>query len=302
MPAEGFLNLLKPPGMTSHDAVAWARAQLGIRRIGHLGTLDPAAAGVLPLSLGRATRLFDYAAGADKAYRAEIVFGLQTDTLDAEGVVISSGDAGGLAASEVRALLTRFTGLVEQTTPAFSAVSVGGRRLYERARAGTKVAGPKRQVTIASLELVEFIPGRRAHALLDIVCSPGTYIRALGDDLGRAAGCGACLGFLVRTRAGRFQLGDSNTLEEIAERIAAGTIGQSILPPDWPLADLPEVALNARDALAFLHGTVTYSTSGPAERVRVYGQGALFLGLGEVLPGGALRPRLVLRSEDELPV
>ncbi|MFB3881015.1 MAG: tRNA pseudouridine(55) synthase TruB [Armatimonadota bacterium] len=299
---EGFVNLLKPPGMTSHDAVAWLRSQLGIRRIGHLGTLDPAAAGVLPLSLGRATRLFAYAAGSEKAYRAEIVFGIETDTLDAEGAITSVSDASSLSESSLRALLERFVGELEQTTPAFSAVSVGGRRLHQQARAGAGVAGPRRRVTIASLELVGFEPGPRASALVDIVCGPGTYIRALADDLGKAAGCGACLGFLVRTRAGRFTLCESATLEEISERVAAGTADQAMLPPDWPLASLPEVLLDPPGALGFVHGNTVSVSEEPSDRVRVYAPGPLFLGLGEVLSGQTLHPRLVLRSADELPV
>jgi tRNA pseudouridine55 synthase len=304
---DGYLNLLKPPGMTSHDVVAWARSQLGIARIGHLGTLDPAAAGVLPLSLGRATRLFDYAAGPDKAYRAEIVFGVQTDTLDAEGAVVARSDASALTEGALRALLPRFMGEIEQIPPAFSSVSVGGRRLHESARAGTRLVGGPRRVKIKQLDLVDFSPGNRAHALIDIVCTSGTYIRALADDLGRAAGCGACLGFLVRTRAGRFELADSNALEEVAELLSSAGADDLLLPLDWPLVGLPEVVLSASEALAFVRGTRVRPQSAEgglrteARRVRAYGPGALFLGLGEVADEGLLQPRVVLRSEQELP-
>ena len=301
MTLDGFLNLLKPPGMTSHDVVAWARSRLAIARIGHLGTLDPAAAGVLPLSLGKATRLFDYASGPDKAYRAEIVFGLRTDTLDAEGAVLARGDASGLTEDALRALLPQFTGEIEQLTPAFSAVSVGGRRLYERARAGTQVVGRPRRVTIKQLDLVDFAPGSRAYALMHIVCTSGTYVRALADDLGRAAGCGACLGFLVRTRAGRFELAASHTLEEVSERIGSAAVDDLILPPDWPLVALPELVLTASEALAFVRGKRVPAAAEPARGVRAYGPGALFLGLGEIASGGVLQPRVVLRSEQELP-
>jgi len=298
---DGFLNLLKPPGMTSHDVVAWARSRLGIARIGHLGTLDPAAAGVLPLSLGKATRLFDYASGPDKAYCAEIAFGLQTDTLDAEGAVIACSDASGLTESALRALLPQFMGEIEQIPPAFSSVSVGGRRLYESARAGTQVVGAPRRVTITQLDLVDFTPGSRAYALVDIVCTGGTYIRALADDLGRAAGCGACLGFLVRTRAGRFDLAQSHTLEEVVERLGSGSVEDLILLPDWPLGALPEVVLTDLEALAFVRGKRVPAAAEPARQVRAYGPGALFLGLGEIADEGVLQPRVVLRSEQELP-
>lgn len=301
MTLDGFLNLLKPPGMTSHDVVAWARSRLGIARIGHLGTLDPAAAGVLPLSLGRATRLFDYASGPDKAYRAEIVFGLRTDTLDAEGAVIARSDASGLTEGALRALLPQFIGEIGQIPPAFSSVSVGGRRLHESARAGTQVVGRPRRVMIKQLDLVDFAPGSRAYALMDIVCTSGTYIRALADDLGRAAGCSACLGFLVRTRAGRFELADSYTLEEVSHRLGSGAMDDLILPLDWPLATLPEVVLTASEALAFLHGRRVRVAVEPACQVRAYGPGALFLGLGDIADEGVLQPRVVLRSEQELP-
>jgi len=298
---DGFLNLLKPPGMTSHDVVAWARSRLGIARIGHLGTLDPAAAGVLPLSLGKATRLFDYASGPDKAYRAEIAFGLRTDTLDAEGAVVARTDASGLTESALRALLPQFMGEIEQIPPAFSSVSIGGRRLYESARAGAQLVGRPRRVTIMQLDVVDFAAGSRAFAIVDIVCTGGTYVRALADDLGRAAGCGACLGFLVRTRAGRFELADSHTLEEVSERLDCGPADDLVLPLDWPLVALPQVVLTASEALAFVRGKRVPAAAEPARQIRAYGPGALFLGLGEIADEGVLQPRVVLRSEQELP-
>ncbi len=306
MAADGFLNMLKPPGMTSHDVVAWARSQLSTKRIGHLGTLDPAAAGVLPLSLGRATRLFDHAAGTDKAYRAEIVFGVETDTLDAEGRVIASSDASALTGEGIRSLLPRFVGEIEQSPPAFSAVSEGGRRLHERARAGAPAAGRPRRVFVHQLDLVQFKPGRRALALIDVVCSAGTYIRAIADELGRAAGCGACLGFLVRLRAGRFELSDAWTLEEVRELGEAGKSHECFLPIDWPLSSLAELTLDATQALSFVRGNalrgVAPSPPAPDDLLRAYAPGRLFLGLCELRPDGTVQPRIVLLSEGELPV
>jgi len=299
MALDGFLNVLKPPGMTSHDVVAWVRSRLGMKRIGHLGTLDPAAAGVLPLSLGRATRLFDHASGRDKAYRAEVVFGLQTDTLDAEGTIVASGDAAALTEARLRSLLPRFTGEIEQVPPVFSAVSVGGRRLHRSARAGVQIAAPPRRVTVTRMDLVDFTPGRRASALIDLVCTSGTYVRALADDLGKAAGCSAYLGFLVRTRTGRFTLAESATLEELSEAIAADRVDASVLPLDWPLCHLPQVALPDAEALAFLHGNAVQVAAEPAPRTRVYRQSGELIGLGEILPERALQPRLVLSSVDE---
>ncbi|HUU55488.1 MAG TPA: tRNA pseudouridine(55) synthase TruB [Armatimonadota bacterium] len=298
MAIEGFLNALKPAGMTSHDVVAWVRGLVGERRVGHLGTLDPAATGVLPVLVGRATRLFSYAGGRDKAYRAEVVFGTRTDTLDAEGRVVSEGEAGALTEGKLGELLGQFVGEMDQVPPAFSAAKMGGRSLHQWARAGVNVAGRPKRVTIGSLDLVEFRPGREPRALIDVVCSTGTYVRVLADDLGKAAGCGAYLGFLVRTRAGRFALEESWRLEEISEVCRGGRPAGCFLPIDWPLEDLPEVLLEAAGALAFVRGTRVCAGRRKAWPVRVYGPGRAFLGLGEVLGEGMLQPKVVLASEE----
>lgn len=298
MAADGFLNALKPAGMTSHDVVAWVRRRVGERRVGHLGTLDPAAAGVLPVLLGRATRLFPYAGGTDKAYRAEVVFGTRTDTLDAEGRVLSEGDDGTLTQGRLESLLQEFTGEIEQVPPAFSAAKVEGRPLHERARAGEAVEGRPKRVTISSLELVDFDCGREARAVIDVVCSTGTYVRVLADDLGKAAGGGAYLGFLVRTRAGRFSLADSWTLEEIEAAGEQGKLDECFLPIDWPLEGLPEVGLGEREALSFVRGRRICAGQRKEWPVRVYGPGRVFLGLGDVLGEGMLQPKVVLASEE----
>ncbi len=296
---DGFLNLLKPPGMTSHEVVQVVRRQINPRRAGHLGTLDPAAAGVLPISLGGATRLFRFAAGADKAYRAEVIFGTTTDTLDAEGRVTGQSDAGRLTAEAVAEALERFRGQITQRAPAYSAVQVDGKRLHQLARRGTPTEGPERQVTIFDLQLVSFRPGPAAAAVLDVVCSPGTYIRSLAADLGKALGCGAYLGFLVRTRAGLFRLSDALTLEELSMAVAEGSSGDCIIPPDAPLGHLPRVAVDARHARVFAHGGRVLVESEPKPLVRVYGPEDRFLGLGEVGEGGQLKPNLVLASTEE---
>ncbi len=293
---DGFLNLLKPPGMTSHEVVQLVRRELKPRRAGHLGTLDPAAAGVLPISLGGATRLFRFAGGADKAYRAEVVFGSTTDTLDAEGRITAQSDARGLSAEAVEKALQRFRGDISQRPPAYSAVHVGGKRLHELARKGVPAEAPERQVTIFDLRLVSFRPGEAPTALLDVVCSPGTYIRSLAADLGAALGCGAYLGFLVRTRAGGFALSDALTLEELSQALEEGTWRDCVIPPDRPLAHLPRVDLDAGRARAFSHGGRVLTGAEPAPLVRVYGADSGFLGLGEVLRGGQLKPNLVLSS------
>jgi tRNA pseudouridine55 synthase len=294
MVEDGFLNLLKPPGMTSHDVVALVRRQLGQRRVGHLGTLDPAAAGVLPVAVGRTTRLADIAGHAGKCYRALIVLGVTTDTLDGEGTVTSTADAGAVREGQVRAALAGMLGEQEQVPPAYSAVRVGGKRLHALARQGRAVVPPPRRVRFARLDLLEFRPGVRASALVDIACSAGTYVRVLAADLGRAAGPGAYLEFLLRTAAGRFALPEAVTLEEFAAAPAAG-----LLPPDWPLVGLPQVALTAAEAAAFAAGARQRVPTSPARHMRVY-RGDRFLGLGEVTPEGWLHPRLVLAAPGEV--
>ncbi len=265
--------------------------------MGHLGTLDPAAAGVLPVSIGRATRLFQYAGGADKAYRAEVVFGTRTDTLDAEGRILSEEDASALTEEQLRAALRRFVGEIEQIAPAFSAAKVGGRPLHERARRGEVVAGRPKRVRIDSLELVELRPGREARAVIDVVCGTGTYVRVLADDIGKALGCGAHLGFLLRTRAGRFALEESWTLEEISAAEGEGALERCLLTIDWPLKGLPEVELGAHAARSFVQGTRVCAGEGRVWPVRVYGPGREFLGLGEALGEGRLQPKVVLAAE-----
>jgi len=294
MPGDGFLNLLKPPGMTSHDVVAFVRRALGLRRVGHLGTLDPAAAGVLPVSLGRATRLSRFAAGRDKAYRAQITFGLTSDSFDAEGRVTAISDSSALGRDGLLALTGKFIGEIEQIPPRFSAARVAGERAHALVRRGVSVSLRPRRVRIFELELVAFEPGHRARALFDVVCSAGTYLRTLASDLGEAAGCGAYLSFLVRTRVGRFELSDALTLEELRARCGGDDLGAIMLPPDWPLDHLPVVSLDGDGARRFLQGRSVAAEVNPVPVLRVYGPGLDLLGLGEIAVRGQLQPRVVL--------
>lgn len=213
---DGVLNLLKPPGMTSHDVVSVVRRALGVKKVGHTGTLDPGVAGVLPICVGKATRLAEYIAGEDKAYRAEITFGVTTDTQDSFGEVLSEQDASHLTRGDIAYCLARFHGPVMQVPPMVSAVKVGGKRLYELARQGVTVEREARQVTFHRLQLLDFRPGPRPVAFVDVVCSKGTYIRTLAHDLGAMLKVGAHLSYLVRTRSGPFRLEQASTLEELA--------------------------------------------------------------------------------------
>lgn len=219
----GVINLLKPPGMTSHDAVAFVRRALKIKRVGHTGTLDPAAAGVLAICVGQATRLVEYLQAGRKIYIAEATFGLETDTLDGVGQVVNTSDASGVTFDKIRVALDEFRGEIEQVPPIYSAIKRDGQKLYDLARAGNldeSELAPRR-VTIYNLQATRFVEGVRPRAMISIECSGGTYIRSLVRDLGRALGCGATMTFLVRTQSGEFAMSAANTLEEIAANPAS---------------------------------------------------------------------------------
>lgn len=245
---DGLLNLIKPPGMTSHDVVAFVRRTLGVKKVGHTGTLDPGVAGVLPICVGRATRLAEYVAGEEKSYRAEVTFGLTTDTQDSFGQVLSQQDAAHLTRGDVAYQLPRFAGEIMQVPPMVSAVKIAGKRLYQLAREGREVEREARPVTIYRLQLLDFRPGARAVAFFDVTCSKGTYIRTLAADLGEALGVGAHLSHLVRTRSGPFRLEEAFTLEELASGWAR------LLSPVAALGDMPSIRLRAEVADRLRHG------------------------------------------------
>lgn len=215
----GVFNLLKPPGMTSHDAVSVARRVLGTKRIGHTGTLDPAAAGVLPLCVGQATRLVEYLQDGTKEYIAEATFGFETDTGDAVGQVVARGDVSQVDLEKLRAAIDGFRGRITQTPPIYSAVKKDGKKLYDLARAGQgedDVEIPTREVDISLFTVLRFLEdGQTVRAMLHVECSSGTYIRSLVRDIGRVLGCYATMTFLVRTRTGGFTNVEAHTLEEL---------------------------------------------------------------------------------------
>jgi tRNA pseudouridine55 synthase len=275
----GFVNVLKPPGMTSHDVVQVARRLLGTRRVGHTGTLDPAAAGVLVLAIGPATRLAEFIEGADKSYRAEITLGVTTDTLDAEGQVASRQSAAGVTEAALRDVLGGLTGTIEMRPPAHSAISVGGRRLYELARAGEAVQAPLREVKVHELALMQFTPGEAATALLDVVCSKGTYVRSLAGMIGERLGCGAHLSMLLRTRVGPHTIAQAVTLEELA-----AAPQEHLVPIAQALAHLPQVRLGPEAVEILRHGQAVPAPEGlSAGRVLVLDEGETVVCLAEVV-------------------
>ncbi len=234
----GFLNILKPPGMTSAAVVAVVRRLTGEKRVGHAGTLDPEAAGVLPVMIGRAARLFDYLVDKEKAYVAEVAFGFATDTQDATGTVIESGD-NYPDRSAIRAAADRLTGDIMQRPSMYSAIKQDGTPMYERARRGETVEVPLRQVHVESITLHEETPN---HGLLMTVrCGRGTYIRSICDDLGKMTGCPAHMRFLLRSQSGVFTLDTAQTVEEITQYSREGTLAAHLLPLDWPIRHMGRV-------------------------------------------------------------
>ncbi len=201
---DGVLVCDKPAGMTSHDVVARVRRLAGQRRVGHGGTLDPPATGVLVLALGRATRLLPFLPTEPKRYLATVAFGAETDTLDAAGTVTATADAAGVDEAGLRAAMAGFLGPQQQVPPMVSAIKVGGERLYAKARRGEQVERAPRPIVIHELELLGFTPGERPLATIEVACSGGTYVRSLAADLGRALGTLAHLASLRRTAVGRF--------------------------------------------------------------------------------------------------
>jgi len=258
----GVLVVAKPAGPTSHDVVALVRRLASTRKIGHGGTLDPFASGVLPLFLGGATRLVEYHLADDKAYRATICFGATSTTDDLDGDLTPVELAPGVAApsrADVEAALLGFLGGQLQRPPVYSAVQVGGRRAYAMARAGEAVDLPARSVEIKALDIVEWdaTDPARLIAIVDVVCTAGTYVRALARDLGERLGCGAYLGALVRTASGPFSLADARSLDEL--RAAAAGAGPDgirglLMPSDTGLDGLPAVALTATEIADALQG------------------------------------------------
>ncbi len=272
----GYLVIDKPGGWTSHDVVGRVRRILGERRVGHAGTLDPAAVGVLPVAVGLATRTVEYLASSSKSYLADVTFGFETDSADGDGSMIGEPQPGPFSEEELRAAIGRFAGEIEQTPPMLSAVKVDGKRLYELARRGEEVDVAPRIITIHSIECARW---SSPVVTLEITCSKGTYVRSLARDLGRELGVGAYLSNLVRTRTGPFTLNDAMTLDELAARFEHGTWADFAFHPDSVLHNLPAVVVGPERARDWQQGKVL-PISGCSGTVRVYDVRGRWLGVG----------------------
>ncbi len=263
----GLLNVNKPSGPTSHDLVAAVRRGAHVKKVGHAGTLDPLATGVLVLCLGPATRLSEYAMRSRKIYRARVHFGVATDTYDAQGEVTARSEALPERAA-VEAALAGFRGEIAQVPPMYSAIKRGGRKLYELARAGQQVERPPRAVSVYRLDLLNWQP---PFATLEVECSPGTYIRSLAHDLGQALGCGAHLAALQRRASGRFHVDEAVPWDDLRAAMEAGDWQRYLLPPDLALADVSALHLDAEQSARVLHGNMIPAAADVAgELVRAY--------------------------------
>jgi tRNA pseudouridine55 synthase len=249
---DGILNINKPRGKASFAMVSLVRRLTGERRVGHAGTLDPLASGVLPVCIGQATRVVDYMMDATKVYRAEIEFGAVTDTYDAEGKVLERRDAAAVTREQVREALEAFRGDLLQTAPSYSALKQGGTPMYKLARAGVAVTPRKRHVRIDRIELVDW---RSPVATVEVECGKGTYIRSLAHDLGQSLGCGAFLKDLMRLRVGIFAIDDAVTPEELEHAFDVGYWESLLHPLDSVLTGLPAVVVGEQDARAVCSGT-----------------------------------------------
>jgi tRNA pseudouridine55 synthase len=286
---DGVLVCDKPAGMTSHDVVARVRRLAGQRRVGHGGTLDPPATGVLVIALGRATRLLPFLPMEPKRYLARIAFGTETDTLDAAGTVTATADAGGVDEATVRSALAGFLGPQQQIPPMVSAIKVGGERLYAKARRGASVERSPRAIVVHGLELLEFAAGERPEATVAVACSGGTYVRSLAADLGLALGTVAHLAGLRRTAVGRFAEAGAHALAELEER---GQLEGTLLDPAAAMDPGAVRSLTAAEAAALATGQ-TLAPTGRGEPVAAIGPDGRLVAVIQDGAGRA-RPRVVL--------
>jgi tRNA pseudouridine55 synthase len=279
----GVLNVDKPAGMTSFAVVRRLRSLTRARRVGHAGTLDPLATGVLPILFEAATRLSEYALRLPKTYEAEVYLGACTPTDDAESEPQPVAPADHLTAEVVADALSRFVGRIEQRPPAFSAVKVDGRRAYERARRGDLSRPAPRTVEIHSAELLDFRPGERPVARIRVTCGSGTYLRSLARDLGEALGVGGYLGQMSRTAYGNLRLEDARRLDDLGD---AAAVEAALLPPEVVLpADMERVRLTDEQEAAVRRGRPVRVLPEPRSRLlRAHDEQGRLIALGHADP------------------
>jgi tRNA pseudouridine55 synthase len=281
---DGIISILKPPGMTSSDVVVYLRRLLNIKKVGHTGTLDPGAAGVLPICVGKATRLSNFIMDQTKLYRCEMVLGIETDTFDSYGKVVSvSNKYPGF--DIIKQVFSEFQGNIKQYPPMYSAIKHEGKKLYELARQGKKVEVLPRDIKILKNTILRYTPPNKI--LFEVECSKGTYVRALCRDMGQRMGCGGHMGFLLRCRTGKFNLNDSYTIDEVEQYKHTGDLDKILIPMDKAVETLEKIILPPQLYKRVIHGnltklnyqSITLQNLKTEVLIRVYCQDQ-FLGLG----------------------
>lgn len=297
----GILNVLKPAGMTSFDVIAVARKISHQKKIGHTGTLDPSAVGVLPICLGNATKAIEFIIDKDKSYRAELTLGIATDTQDSSGKVISSHSVDA-SEKEIIDACKSFIGDITQVPPMYSAIKIGGKKLYEIARQGETIERQPRNITIYDINViriwdentiikddeqcVEYITKK---VMFDVHCSKGTYIRTLCNDIGEKLGCGGHMSFLVRTRAGIYDINSALTLEEIKTLAENNTLSSRLISVETLFEKYDKVLLSQVDTAKYNNGAwikVKFDKGNEKVIKRVYDNNGVFLGIGEIFNNG----------------
>ncbi len=300
MAIDGIFNIDKPVGITSHDVVARVRRLAGQKRVGHAGTLDPTASGVLPILLGQATRLAEYLSESGKAYRATIRFGVVTDSYDTEGQIVRESPVS-LTRDDIAAALPDFLGNQLQRPPLYSAIKIEGQRLYALARAGQTPEVSPRPIRIDALDVIDWTSPT---LVLDVECSKGTYIRSLAFDLGERLGPGAHLAALIRTRSGPFTLASSISLDALAQAFSENTWRDHCFAADEALLDWHAAILDAENETRMRYGqTLPMSADTPRNRrplLRAYSADGRFLGILRQDETGWQPHKVLLTTPDDV--
>lgn len=292
----GFVVIDKPSGVTSFSMVSLVRRLTGVKRVGHAGTLDPLASGVLPVAIGQAARFIEYMDDAPKRYEADVLFGVSTDTYDSEGQVTAERDATGITRDALEQALRALIGEIQQVPPVYSAIKVAGKPLYRYAREGNaaEVALAPRRVRIESIGVLAFGAGV---ATLDVTCGKGTYIRSLAHDLGERLGCGAHLTALRRTSSGGFTLRDARTPDALRELATSDRLDEALLAPDRAVERRPAAILGEESIAAIRQGRdIAFDAWEAAPIVRAYSLDGDFAGVLAPIGGGVWHPAKVLSA------
>lgn len=288
---DGILNINKPAGLTSFDVVSKIRKICQTKKVGHAGTLDPDARGVLPVCVGKATKVIEFLMDNTKTYRVGLLLGTATDTQDASGKVMYEKPVHS-STEEIEIAIKSFLGETKQIPPMYSAIRVNGKRLYELARKGVEVERKPRTVTFYSIEILNIIrKDDKVEAVFDVDCSKGTYMRTLCHDIGEKLGCGGHMSSLVRLRSGPFTIENSCSLEELEDIEDGNMPDEALIPMDWVLNDFPCVRVNNNDARRLKNGLDIPLESLSPGLVRVYHESGCFIAIGKILTRGDI-PRL----------